>query len=233
MSVVAPSGIKITAVETVQLPQYRNILWLRLHTDAGLIGLGETFRGADAVAFHGHLDAHIGEADWLFAGVAGAPDRRDIEVALEFELELAHRPAAMHRVGMQADGQARTQRRERGLRGVGRGVVAQQGRRFIDDVGRQVADVVGVPELAFGDRLALQSLDDFRVCLAALDQLLESALVDGRQASGQNDVLGSDGHYFPPVGYQPVCFLHRICQPHPIARRAENKGFLTEVPEAL
>jgi L-alanine-DL-glutamate epimerase-like enolase superfamily enzyme len=56
MNVAAPSSMKITAIETVQLPQYQNILWLRLHTDAGLIGLGETFRGADAVATYLHTE---------------------------------------------------------------------------------------------------------------------------------------------------------------------------------
>src|SRR5438067_1435916 len=48
--------MKITAIETVQLDAYRNILWIRLHTDQGLIGLGETFRGADAVASYLHTD---------------------------------------------------------------------------------------------------------------------------------------------------------------------------------
>ena len=57
MSATVGNSIKITAVETVQLPQYQNILWLRLHTDAGLIGLGETFRGADAVATYLHSEA--------------------------------------------------------------------------------------------------------------------------------------------------------------------------------
>jgi len=48
--------MKITAIETLQLEAYRNILWLRLHTDEGLIGIGETFRGADAVAAYLHSD---------------------------------------------------------------------------------------------------------------------------------------------------------------------------------
>ena len=56
MSGVASPELRITAIETVQLPQYQNILWLRLHTDAGLIGLGETFRGADAVATYLHTE---------------------------------------------------------------------------------------------------------------------------------------------------------------------------------
>src|SRR5690606_34547214 len=41
--------MKITAIETVRLGDYANILWVRLHTDAGIVGLGETFRGAEAV----------------------------------------------------------------------------------------------------------------------------------------------------------------------------------------
>jgi L-alanine-DL-glutamate epimerase-like enolase superfamily enzyme len=52
--------MKITALETIQLPQYRNILWLRLHTDEGVIGTGETFRGADAVATYLHNDVASG-----------------------------------------------------------------------------------------------------------------------------------------------------------------------------
>lgn len=48
--------MKITALETVQLPSLGNILWLRIHTDEGLIGLGETFRSADAVARYLHRE---------------------------------------------------------------------------------------------------------------------------------------------------------------------------------
>ncbi|MFT4151887.1 MAG: mandelate racemase/muconate lactonizing enzyme family protein [Paracoccaceae bacterium] len=48
--------MKITAVETIQLPHLNNIIWVRLHTDEGIIGLGETFRGANGVAAHIHSD---------------------------------------------------------------------------------------------------------------------------------------------------------------------------------
>jgi galactonate dehydratase len=48
--------MKITALETIQLPHLNNILWLHVYTDEGLIGLGETFRGADAVATYLHKD---------------------------------------------------------------------------------------------------------------------------------------------------------------------------------
>jgi L-alanine-DL-glutamate epimerase-like enolase superfamily enzyme len=46
--------LKITAIETIQLREYPNLLWVQLQTDAGLVGLGETFRGADAVATQLH-----------------------------------------------------------------------------------------------------------------------------------------------------------------------------------
>jgi len=46
--------MKITAVETIQLREYPNLLWVELHTDEGIVGLGETFRGADAVAGQVH-----------------------------------------------------------------------------------------------------------------------------------------------------------------------------------
>jgi L-alanine-DL-glutamate epimerase-like enolase superfamily enzyme len=49
--------MKITAVETILHPKYPLILWVRLHTDAGLVGLGETIQSPDAVArvIHGTL----------------------------------------------------------------------------------------------------------------------------------------------------------------------------------
>ena len=41
--------MKITAVETVKLGEFPNLLWVHIHTDEGLIGLGETFFGPRAV----------------------------------------------------------------------------------------------------------------------------------------------------------------------------------------
>jgi galactonate dehydratase len=41
--------MKITAVETVRLGEFPNLLWVHIHTDEGLIGLGETFFGPRAV----------------------------------------------------------------------------------------------------------------------------------------------------------------------------------------
>jgi L-alanine-DL-glutamate epimerase-like enolase superfamily enzyme len=46
--------LKITAIETLQSPSYGNIVWVLVHTDTGHTGLGETFRGADAVVAHVH-----------------------------------------------------------------------------------------------------------------------------------------------------------------------------------
>ena len=46
--------MKITAVETLRLGEFPNLCWLRLHTDEGLVGLGETFFGAAAVEAYIH-----------------------------------------------------------------------------------------------------------------------------------------------------------------------------------
>jgi len=46
--------MRITRVETLQTPTYPNLLWLQLHTDEGLVGLGETFFAADAAAGYIH-----------------------------------------------------------------------------------------------------------------------------------------------------------------------------------
>ena len=49
--------MKITAVETIRLDEFANVLWVRVHTDDGLVGLGETFFGAGAVASYIHESA--------------------------------------------------------------------------------------------------------------------------------------------------------------------------------
>ncbi len=46
--------MKITQLETIRLGEFPNIIWVRLHTDEGLIGLGETFMGAQAVEAYLH-----------------------------------------------------------------------------------------------------------------------------------------------------------------------------------
>jgi Alcohol dehydrogenase GroES-like domain/Mandelate racemase / muconate lactonizing enzyme, N-terminal domain len=46
--------MKIVAIETLCAQEFENVLWVRVHTDAGVIGLGETFYGAGAVASHIH-----------------------------------------------------------------------------------------------------------------------------------------------------------------------------------
>src|SRR5579859_2047296 len=49
--------MRINRVETLQTPTYPNLVWLQLHTDEGLTGLGETFFGADAAAAYIHQTA--------------------------------------------------------------------------------------------------------------------------------------------------------------------------------
>jgi galactonate dehydratase len=46
--------MKITQVETIRIEEHPNILWVQLHTDEGLMGLGETFWGAQTVEAHIH-----------------------------------------------------------------------------------------------------------------------------------------------------------------------------------
>ena len=47
-------AMKITAIETLRTEEFANVMWARVHTDAGIIGLGETFYGAGAVEAHIH-----------------------------------------------------------------------------------------------------------------------------------------------------------------------------------
>jgi len=55
--------VKIEQLETIRLVEFPNILWVRLHTDEGLVGLGETFMGAQAVEAHLH--------DWVAPKLLG------------------------------------------------------------------------------------------------------------------------------------------------------------------
>lgn len=46
--------MQITGIETIRLNEFPNLLWLHVHTDQGLIGLGETFFGPRAVEAYIH-----------------------------------------------------------------------------------------------------------------------------------------------------------------------------------
>jgi len=46
--------MQVTRVETIRLDEFPNILFTRVHTDEGLVGLGETFYGARAVESYIH-----------------------------------------------------------------------------------------------------------------------------------------------------------------------------------
>jgi galactonate dehydratase len=46
--------MKITEIETVRVEAFANLTFVRVHTDEGFIGLGETFYGAAAVEAHLH-----------------------------------------------------------------------------------------------------------------------------------------------------------------------------------
>jgi hypothetical protein len=46
--------VKVTRVETLRLGEFPNLIWVRVHTDEGVSGLGETFFGAEAVEAYIH-----------------------------------------------------------------------------------------------------------------------------------------------------------------------------------
>jgi L-alanine-DL-glutamate epimerase-like enolase superfamily enzyme len=49
--------MKIVQVDTLRLDEFPNILFVQVHTDEGLTGLGETFFGARAVEAYVHETA--------------------------------------------------------------------------------------------------------------------------------------------------------------------------------
>jgi galactonate dehydratase len=46
--------MKVTSLETIHLAEFPNIVWVQVYTDEGLVGLGETFSGAEAVSAYVH-----------------------------------------------------------------------------------------------------------------------------------------------------------------------------------
>ncbi len=46
--------MKITQIETIRVEEHPNLLWLHVHTDEGLVGLGETFLTAKTVETYVH-----------------------------------------------------------------------------------------------------------------------------------------------------------------------------------
>lgn len=46
--------MKVTAIETIRIDEFPNLLWVHIQTDEGLIGLGETFYGPGAAEAHIH-----------------------------------------------------------------------------------------------------------------------------------------------------------------------------------
>lgn len=46
--------MKITKLETLSLEEFPNVLWIQVHTDAGVMGLGETYFGSESVAAYVH-----------------------------------------------------------------------------------------------------------------------------------------------------------------------------------
>lgn len=46
--------MKITAIETIQATEFSNLVWVRVETDEGIVGLGETFRNSEATAAYIH-----------------------------------------------------------------------------------------------------------------------------------------------------------------------------------
>jgi galactonate dehydratase len=91
--------MRITAIETVHVAEFPSILWVRVHTDKGLIGLGETFFAPESVAAHVHShcaplllgeDALAIERHWrtLARGTGGA-GLRSIELRAASAIDIA------------------------------------------------------------------------------------------------------------------------------------------------
>jgi len=65
----------ITCIRTIRLPERPKLLWLEIETDEGLIGLGETFRGAETVETAIH--------ELIAPGLLGRDSRKIEGISLE------------------------------------------------------------------------------------------------------------------------------------------------------
>ena len=70
--------LQICGIETIRVEEHPNCLWVRVHTDEGVVGLGETFFGAKAVEAYIHetaaqilLEEDPGRIDYLGCRLAG------------------------------------------------------------------------------------------------------------------------------------------------------------------
>ena len=79
--------MKITAVETIRLQEFANLIWVRLHTDEGLVGLGETFFAPTAVEAYLH--------DWCAPKLIGKDPLRIGSLARELTNYLGWRGAGV------------------------------------------------------------------------------------------------------------------------------------------
>ena len=67
--------MKVTAIETIRVDEFPNLLWVQVHTDEGLVGLGETFYGPEAAEAHIHgiiATALLGRDPRNVEGIQGA-----------------------------------------------------------------------------------------------------------------------------------------------------------------
>ena len=46
--------MKITAIETIHNKNFSNLVWVKIQTDEGLTGLGETFRNPNSIISYIH-----------------------------------------------------------------------------------------------------------------------------------------------------------------------------------
>ena len=69
--------MKITALETIRLEEFANLLWLKVHTTEGLVGLGETFFHPATVVFPPLTKSNLaGDPVIVDAGVWGSGEIR-------------------------------------------------------------------------------------------------------------------------------------------------------------
>ena len=86
--------MKITALETVRIAERPNLIWVLVHTDAGITGLGETFFGAGAVEAHVH--------DWIAPKVIGKDPLQIDRLAADLMTYVGFRSAGVEMRGNSA-----------------------------------------------------------------------------------------------------------------------------------
>ena len=178
--------MRITAIETVRVEEHANLLWVLVHTDAGLVGLGETFFLPRTVEAYVH--------EHLAPRVIGEDPRDVVRLAAKVAVYVGYRSSGAETRGNSAfdialwdlAGQAIGQPVARLLGGFSRPDIETYntcaGSGYMKNGRGQTSANYELVDGADGGGAGAREYDDLNGFLHRADELAESLLEDGISA---------------------------------------------------